>query len=1207
LSRYYTLSCLFILLQVQIYSQTCEITSLTDENIILNSVDTVVLRFLVEDAASDQLGQNGQGVCQVSLDFLHRNVSDLNMTLYSPNGNSVILVGPAVNTSSSIQAFDMPHDITFIPSSGTPNPDVGMSNRWDSQDPDWGTTSAYAGTYFPFSGDFDINFATGPVNGIWELVIVDQFPTVQNVSRFNRFSLEFCNNEISCNSCEAISGTFKSDSLAICEGQRFDFHDIYLPIADDSLYAEIFLAFSGDAIFSKDSLPDFEGEFDAYVVTILRDQEASFRTQLNTLNRVSLLDLIETRGGELCIDITRPLKLSINQSSGIMAKVARDSVYIGCSEISVDLDGSLSTATDSTILIWKGPNGQTIGNTEIITATDPGQYTLILDDRVCIDSIGISVLREADNIKAQLMATTDTLNCTVLETTIDFQTTMIVNGVIWTNDANETIGSDNMVSVNSPGRYFLEVVGEGDCAIFDSIEIYQDIRIPSAEIISDTITCISQNVQITLSNENNIESYVWTDAMSNVLSQTNTLDATKGGLYNLKLEGANTCDTTINFTVEVDTLAAELTGIPQDTFLSCEPDILNLNISSSTQQAFILAQSIDSGPFMLTTPDVLIDKGGQYRYTANFENGCISRASMNVVDERFTQSEVLEDFTLTCLIDSFQILYDIDEALYDFQWEGGSLASSNNPFPFVSQAGDYTVNAIHKVTKCISTYTISVLSDRDDPTVEVSGDTLLTCSRSIANVELTSSPNSEAYWILNDIDTIRGTLQVSSPNDYTFEVLAANGCKIRDTWTISSDQSIPIIDIDSLYTLTCETASVILSIDSDSNSQVTWYLNDGQIVLNPQIELSEAGSDSVVVIGQNGCRNSQNFEVRVDQEYPVSMILNSDTTFCTPTTILLEAEMPDLDDELSYEWVLNESVVGTGQNLLTKDIGLYYLYTTLDRNDCTASDSVNILLSDDPILGVDLEVMDESCQGEADGSLSLLSISGGVEPFNITLDGIAWNPTMVDDLKSGEFSIKIVDANSCNFDTVVSVRSGEDISVNLGPDRIINVGETITITPNLSGSINDFGWFVNGANVSQGTLDELILEVTADIELIMLVFSDNGCVASDTIYIDAVFTIDNVELYIPNAVAPNGSDRNNLLTVSLSDAILSIDKFDVYDRWGGLVHKFIPTPGRFNIELWDGRTHNNKVSPGVYIYVCEVTTDIENQKKVYTGNITVLD
>ncbi len=139
----------------------------------------------VEGSNNNNLADSTQGLCGVKMKFEHEYLSDLLVTLKSPSGQTIDLIGPIGlfgETDSTIW------DIQFVPYSEAAAPDPGFTPLWNSSQ-DWGLGNQYTGSYYPYSGDL-ASFNTGPVNGIWQLIFEDQ--QAVDIGLLHSFSLEFC-------------------------------------------------------------------------------------------------------------------------------------------------------------------------------------------------------------------------------------------------------------------------------------------------------------------------------------------------------------------------------------------------------------------------------------------------------------------------------------------------------------------------------------------------------------------------------------------------------------------------------------------------------------------------------------------------------------------------------------------------------------------------------------------------------------------------------------------------------------------------------------------------------------------------------------------------------------------------------------------------------------------------------------------------------
>ena len=198
-----------ILPLARLQAQTCGCTN-CPQAIADNT--TVDLYVQVSNATNATLGQNGQGVCGVLLNFDHDYLGDLSIKLKSPTGQVVTLVGP--------QGFWGPTtftnwNISFFQCGDVALPDGGFSATWNS-DQIWGAAGNYNGSYYPFSGCLE-NLNIGPVNGTWTLIVSDA--EGEDLGVFYDYQIIFCDpTGVACFSCLADAGNLLQPDVVACQG-----------------------------------------------------------------------------------------------------------------------------------------------------------------------------------------------------------------------------------------------------------------------------------------------------------------------------------------------------------------------------------------------------------------------------------------------------------------------------------------------------------------------------------------------------------------------------------------------------------------------------------------------------------------------------------------------------------------------------------------------------------------------------------------------------------------------------------------------------------------------------------------------------------------------------------------------------------------------------------------------------------------------------
>ena len=116
-----------------------------------------------------------------------------------------------------------------------------------------------------------------------------------------------------------------------------------------------------------------------------------------------------------------------------------------------------------------------------------------------------------------------------------------------------------------------------------------------------------------------------------------------------------------------------------------------------------------------------------------------------------------------------------------------------------------------------------------------------------------------------------------------------------------------------------------------------------------------------------------------------------------------------------------------------------------------------------------------------------------------------------------------------------------------------------------------------------------------------LILTDSmGCSDRDDVNVKVLAVKD---IFVPNVFAPE-SNNNNLLTVFGGRAVLEIEEFRVFDRWGSLVFQQLDFQPNLQSKSWDGRWNGKDAEVGVYVWYAKVAF-VDGQTTVYKGDVTL--
>jgi len=280
-----------------------------------------------------------------------------------------------------------------------------------------------------------------------------------------------------------------------------------------------------------------------------------------------------------------------------------------------------------------------------------------------------------------------------------------------------------------------------------------------------------------------------------------------------------------------------------------------------------------------------------------------------------------------------------------------------------------------------------------------------------------------------------------------------------------------------------------------------------------------------------------------------------------------------------------------------------YSVVLSDQIGCV--DSASFILTAPPGVVVDFSTIIPRCFGDKNGTVTIQSVTGGAQPYILTLNNVSSTPDMfpirIGQLGSGTYTLEVEDANGCLTELDVDVPSPAELIVNIGPDQNIALGDSTQLEGLTNAvSIDTFIW---SPITYMSHPDSLITYIKPpQSQVYSLVVRDTfGCTGRD----EMLLTVRrDSRIFIPNIIK-TGSTENESLTVYGGPELEAVRFLRVYDRWGELLYEGLNIPKNDPSVGWKGRSRNKDVMPGVYIYVAEVVLT-DGTSQVLTGDVTVV-
>ena len=305
---------------------------------------------------------------------------------------------------------------------------------------------------------------------------------------------------------------------------------------------------------------------------------------------------------------------------------------------------------------------------------------------------------------------------------------------------------------------------------------------------------------------------------------------------------------------------------------------------------------------------------------------------------------------------------------------------------------------------------------------------------------------------------------------------------------------------------------------------------------------------------------------------------------------------------MTYKWSPAVSDTAVAANLSPGS----YTITVSDQNGC--NDDVSYIVTAPPPITFELApIIEPQCNGY-NTVVKILTAKGGVgtNPSNYTFsidDGSNVN-VLTDSLSSvgGSHIVKVFDPNGCFAEDSIFIKEPAPVSVDLGLDRSVALGDSIQFAPVIGSLLPiDSLLYSPGTYLSCTTCRRPYCAPLEDTRYKLVVIDINGCTGMDEVLIE----VDKERnIFVPNVFSPNDDGTNDIFRVFGGIGVTKINFMRVFDRWGELVfEQAIPfTPAQAYDIGWDGKHRGRRAAQEVYVYVVEVEF-LDKVKLLYRGDV----
>ena len=477
----------------------------------------------------------------------------------------------------------------------------------------------------------------------------------------------------------------------------------------------------------------------------------------------------------------------------------------------------------------------------------------------------------------------------------------------------------------------------------------------------------------------------------------------------------------------------------------------------------------------------------------------------------------------------------------------------------------------------------------ENPAFAEAGPDLTACQGEM--IELAGSGGMGHFWEYPDGSTNADSILTIPSASSTFEgwyflhAFNEEGCEDIDSLYITVEMPPnPVLSFIEL----CLGDTLFLSLENESDyASFEWTNPQGVPVPNGVVfdfQSSDEGAYTLIATTASGCQIINAFEISANSLPGLDYVIEES---CDSATIYL------IPDTLSYAWNNGE----TGSILATATGG-GFMVTVTDSEGCQSVENIVIPMPNGP--EVNLAVDQPICPGEygaldillhSEERIAIFSIDGG-QTFSVN--------NRFDELLPGAYDVVIMDDMDCTQEFDFEIIAPDTMGVALNYDPLdVRPNTEIELVATTVGVIVSYQWLPNEIDSGQ---ESTSFTATNNMDIRIIVKDAKGCNATASLPL----TVSLGDIYVPNAISPNGDGRNDAFTFySDNGSGEIIERLQVYDRWGGLIFDASEIPLNTESVGWDGTRKGEKMNTGIYTYYGIVRFG-NGVKRLFEGDIQIV-
>ncbi len=352
------------------------------------------------------------------------------------------------------------------------------------------------------------------------------------------------------------------------------------------------------------------------------------------------------------------------------------------------------------------------------------------------------------------------------------------------------------------------------------------------------------------------------------------------------------------------------------------------------------------------------------------------------------------------------------------------------------------------------------------------------------------------------------TISNLSPDIYSVTVTDNNDCTKMATYTVNAGGTVDVnlVQIQHVSCFGGSNGAVSVSA-SGGLPPYTFAWSNG--MTGASITGLIAGNYLVTATDMNGCFVVENYTINQPTAINITINQTSPNLCFGDATADLTALVTGGSSPYTSMW--SNGIVGLNNNNLVAGT---YTITVTDQNNCTKTASA--VVAQPAALSLSVATTNETSAGANNGTATA-NVSGGSVPVSFLWNTNATTQTITN-LPPGMYCVTITDINGCSTNGCGQVNEfGCSLNVLLGSNLTICEGDTLTITPAISGASGTVSFVWSDGSTGNS------LQITTPGEYCVTATDMANCQDSDCITIEQL-PIPQLICPVTNESAPGAND-----------------------------------------------------------------------------------